>query len=188
MWRKQDQPKSSVAPEAAATPAVEAQTPVLAKAPEAAAQKTQTVSLGSRLTGSLRVKGEITGNEDLLIDARVEGSVHLSGATALIGANGQVSADITAAQIVVEGHLEGNLQAGERVRIGATGKTKGSISARRISADDGAEIHGPVETQRGEESAPRPMIPSAAPKTEDVAVPKPVPAAIPLAKEPSAAA
>lgn len=188
MWRKQDQPKPSGAPEAAVTPAVEAQTPIPSKAPEAIAQKPAVVLPSSRLTGSLRVKGEINGNEDLLIDARVDGAVHLVGATALIGPNGQVTANITATQIVVEGNLEGNLLAGERVRIGATGKTKGSIRARRISVEGGAEIHGAVEMLRGEEFVPRPIIPSAAPKSEDVAVPKPVPAATSLAKEPSAAA
>jgi cytoskeletal protein CcmA (bactofilin family) len=139
---------------------------------------------GSRLTGALTVKGVIKGTEDLLIDARVEGTVHLVGATALIGTNGSVAANVTDTQILVDGDVQGDLLAAERIRIGATGKTKGSISARRISVDPGGEIHGAVEVRRDDESVPRPMIPS----TEHVAVPQPVPAATSLAKEPSAAA
>jgi cytoskeletal protein CcmA (bactofilin family) len=134
------------------------------------------------------VKGEITGTEDLLIDARVEGLVHLVAATVHIGPNGNVSANVTATQITVDGSLEGDLQAAERVRIGATANTKGSVKARRISVDDGAEIHGAVDIRGDEQPLPLPMIPSAAPKSEDIAVPKAVPAATTLPKEPSAAA
>jgi cytoskeletal protein CcmA (bactofilin family) len=185
MWRKQDQPKpSSAAPEAAATPAVEHRTPAAPPIPEGAAQKPPAVLPISRLTSSLIVKGEITGTEDLFIDARVEGSVHLVGATTVVGPNARVTANIVANQVVVEGNHEGNLQAADRVRIGATGKTKGTISARRISVDDGAEIHGSVELRRDAEPAQRTVIPT----TEDVAVPMAVKSPPSLLKEPSAAA
>src|SRR5579862_9604378 len=158
MWRRQDQPKSSPAgPESAAKQAVDPGL-IASSAPETPARTPVTVLPGSRLTGSLRVKGEITGTEDLLIDAKVEGLVHLVAATAHIGPNGHVVANVTATQITVEGSLEGDLQAAERVRIGATGKTRGKISARRISADDGAEIHGAVDIRGDEQPFPRPMI------------------------------
>jgi cytoskeletal protein CcmA (bactofilin family) len=185
MWRKQDQPKpSTAAPEAAAMPAVEHRTPAAPPIPEGAAQKPPAVLPSSRLTSSLIVKGEITGTEDLFIDARVEGSVHLVGATTVVGPNARVTANIVANQVVVEGNHEGNLQAADRVRIGATGKTKGTISAKRISVDDGAEIHGSVELRRDAEPAQRTVIPT----TEDAAVPMAVKSPPSLSKEPSAAA
>jgi len=179
MWRKQEQLKSSSATtEAAVNPAVETPAPI----PEASAEARHVVLPGSRLTGTLTIKGEIKGNEDLLIDARLEGLVHLVGATAVVGANGQVAADITATNILVQGDLNGSLQAAERVRITSTGKTRGSIHCRRISVEDGAEIRGNVEVAR-DAVVPVPLIPISA----DAAVPRPAQAIAPVPIKTSAA-
>lgn len=180
MWRKQEQVKSSSATtEVAGNPAVGTPTPTR----EAPAEVRQVVLPGSRLTGSLTIKGQITGNEDLLIDARLEGLVHLVGATAVVGPSGRVEANITATHIVVQGDLSGNLQAAERVRISSTGKARGNIHCRRISVEEGAEIHGSVEVTR-DVAVPVPLIPTSA----DVAVPRPAQAVQSAAEEPSAAA
>jgi len=179
MWRKAEQPKSpSAASEAAANAAVGTPMP----APRAPAEAPQAVLPGSRLTGTLTVKGEITGNEDLLIDARLEGLVHLVGATAMVGPNGRVEADITATDIVVQGDLDGDLRAAERVRVTSSGKVRGNIDCRRISIEDGAEIHGNVEVRR-DVAVPVPLIPTSA----DIAVPRSAQAVGSLAKESSAA-
>ena len=179
MWRKQEQIKpSSAAAEAAGNPAVD--TP--ASIPEAPAQARQVVLPGSRLTGALTIKGVIQGNEDLLIDARLEGLVHLVGATAVVGENGRVAANITATDITVEGDLSGDLQAADRVRISSTGKTRGSIDCRRLSVEDGAEIRGDVEVRR-DVDVPVPIIPTSA----DVAVPHSTQAVAALATKTSAA-
>src|SRR5690242_15394700 len=49
---------------------------------------------------SLVVKGEITGSESLYVDGRVEGTINLPGNRVTIGRNGQVSANITAREII----------------------------------------------------------------------------------------
>jgi cytoskeletal protein CcmA (bactofilin family) len=185
MWRKQDQPKSSsVASETGVPEAVEAPGPATATTPV----PKSSVGLepaGSRLTAALKIKGEITGKEDLLVDAEVEGSIQLDAATLTIGPSGRIAADLEASDIVVHGKVQGSLLAAERVRVTATGNTRGTITSQRLSVEGGAEIHGRVETIRTEEpSALRPT----APTTEEIAVPKPVPAATSHMKEPSAAA
>jgi len=179
MWRKQEQPKpSSATTEAAAHPAVETPLPA-APAPV----KAPPVALpGSRLTGALMIKGEITGNEDLLIDAPLEGLVQLAGAAVVVGPNGRVVANINASRIVIEGDLEGSLHAAESVRISSTGKTRGNISSRRICVEDGAEIHGSVEVTR-DVAAAAPSIPS----TAEAAAPRRAQAVASLAQETSAA-
>jgi cytoskeletal protein CcmA (bactofilin family) len=186
MWRKQDQGKPS---SAATDPAVSEgrSEAVEAARPAAPASKPAQDALpdASRLTAALKIKGDISGSEDLFVDAQVDGRIQLDGATVTIGPSGRIAADVEAGDIVVQGNVQGSLLAAGRVRVGATGKTRGSILARHLSIEDGAEIHGPVETIQTEgSSAARP----GATKTEDVSVPKPVPAATSLAKEPSAAA
>ena len=113
-------------------------------------------AVGSRLTSSLTIKGEITGREDLLIDANLDGLVHLDGATVTVGPSGRLTANIEAGEIVVHGDVKGGLLAAERVRVGPTGRTTGEIVARRIFIEAGAEIHGRVEVMRTDEAPAAP--------------------------------
>jgi cytoskeletal protein CcmA (bactofilin family) len=55
----------------------------------------------ARLGGSLHVKGEITGNEDLHIDGSVEGLVQLEDRKLTVGASARVTADVIAREVVV---------------------------------------------------------------------------------------
>ena len=125
--------------------------------------------VGSRLTGSLTIKGEITGREDLLIDANLEGLVHLDGATVTVGPSGRSTANIEAGEIVVHGDVKGGLQAAERVRVGPPDGQPVNIVARRISIEAGAEIHGRVEVMRTDGAA---ASRAAAPTSAQVAVPR----------------
>jgi cytoskeletal protein CcmA (bactofilin family) len=187
MWRRQEQPKSSSpatdpATEVGAGPAVEMSRPT-SSTPSKPAQDAPAV--GSRLTRALTIKGEITGREDLLIDAQLDGHVHLDGATVTVGPNGRVNANIEAGEIVVHGGVTGGLQGRERVRIGPTGRATGDIITRRIFIEGGAEIHGMVEVTRVDES---PASHAVAPTSAQVTVPHPAQSVQSPAKEPSAAA
>ena len=63
---------------------------------------------------SLKLKGEITGSEDLYIDGEVEGTVELKGNSLTVGPNGNVHADVSARSITILGRLQGNVKVGER--------------------------------------------------------------------------
>ena len=63
----------------------------------------------ARLGGSLHVKGEITGNEDLHVDGSVEGLIQLEDRKLTVGASAKVTADIIAREVVVYGNVKGNL-------------------------------------------------------------------------------
>jgi cytoskeletal protein CcmA (bactofilin family) len=111
----------------------------------------------------LYIKGEITGSESLYIDGKVEGSLNLPGNRVTVGRNGQVSANITAREIVVLGKVKGNVTATDRVDIRAEGSLNGDVAAARISIEDGAFFKGGIDIRK-------PDAKSAAP----VAVPDPV--------------
>jgi cytoskeletal protein CcmA (bactofilin family) len=99
---------------------------------------------------SLFIKGEITGSESLFVDGKVEGSIHLAGNRVTIGRNGQVSANITAREIVVLGKVRGNVSATDRVDIRAEGSLNGDVSAARISIEDGAFFKGGIDIRKPE--------------------------------------
>ena len=71
---------------------------------------------------SLKLKGEITGNEDLYIDGEVEGKVELKANSLTVGPNGNVHAAVSARSITILGRLQGNVKASERTEIRVSGR------------------------------------------------------------------
>jgi len=104
---------------------------------------------------SIVIKGELSGDEDLTIEGRVEGHIDLRNHVLTIGSNGHVAAEVVAKSIVVLGRVTGNLTATEKVDIREQGSVEGDIMAPRVAIADGAEFRGSVDMQR---KAPAPSI------------------------------
>jgi cytoskeletal protein CcmA (bactofilin family) len=102
----------------------------------------------ARLGASLHVKGEISGNEDLLIDGTVEGLVQLDERKLTIGASAKVTADIIAREVVVYGNVKGNLRAKDRIEIKKDGSVNGDLTTARIMIEDGAYFKGSIEIDK----------------------------------------
>ncbi len=108
----------------------------------------------ARLGPSLHIKGEITGNEDLLIDGSVEGLVQLDERKLTVGATAKLTADIIAREVVVYGTVKGNLRAKDRIEIKKDGSVNGDLTTARISIEDGAYFKGSIEIDKsGEKDA-----------------------------------
>jgi cytoskeletal protein CcmA (bactofilin family) len=116
----------------------------------------------------LFIKGEINGSESLFIDGKVEGSINLPGNRVTVGRNGQVSASITAREIVVLGKVRGNMSATDRVDIRAEGSLSGDVAAARISIEDGAFFKGGIDIRKPESKT---AMPPSAPATSEAARP-----------------
>jgi cytoskeletal protein CcmA (bactofilin family) len=87
------------------------------------------------------IKGEITGDEDLLVEGRIEGQVRITR-DLRVGANGSVKAKVEAQTIVVSGEIVGDCQAAVRVELQASGKLTGNIKAPKIVIAEGAMFRG----------------------------------------------
>ena len=107
----------------------------------------------ARLGSSLHVKGEITGNEDLLIDGTVEGLVQLEDRKLTVGASAKVTADVIAREVVVYGNVKGNLRARDRIEIKKDGSVVGDLTTARISIEDGAYFKGSIEIDKTGDAA-----------------------------------
>lgn len=94
---------------------------------------------------SIRIKGDVTGDEDLLIQGHVDGSVKLEQHAVTVGANGRVHASISARIVTVEGEVEGNLTAEERVVLRSSARVQGDIEAPRVVLEDGASFRGGID-------------------------------------------
>lgn len=100
------------------------------------------------------INGSIAGDEDLLIEGRVEGSIELGDHRVDIGPSGKVHADIDAKEVKVEGEVRGDINGSEKVIISRTGRVQGNLKAPRVTLEDGAKFKGSIDMDPGESARP----------------------------------
>jgi cytoskeletal protein CcmA (bactofilin family) len=111
---------------------------------------------------SIRIEGKVTGDEDLQIDGKVDGSVVLNGQRLTVGGSGKLNSEIWARDVVVYGELIGNVHASDRVEIKKDGSLTGDITTARISVEDGAYFKGRIEIESTKHSKPETEVPELA--------------------------
>ena len=140
MWKREEPvspPQPASAPPKVATPAP----PIPPANP--VRQELSTVNIGK----SVVIKGELSGSEDLTIEGQVEGKIELRQNLLTIGPNAKIKAQVFAKTVVVEGQVQGNISAGERIDIRDKGIVEGNLAAPRVSIADGAQFRGSVDMQ-----------------------------------------
>jgi cytoskeletal protein CcmA (bactofilin family) len=113
---------------------------------------------GATIGPSISIKGDLTGEEDLIIQGRVEGRVDLKQNSVTIGRNGRVKADIYGKLVNVEGEVEGNLFGLDQIVVRSTGSVRGNIVAPRVSIEDGARFKGSIDMDSKSGEKPRAAI------------------------------
>src|SRR5436189_3882561 len=112
---------------------------------------------------SVVIKGELNGSEDLTIEGAVEGTIQLRDHVLTIGPNGRIKAQVFAKSVIVQGEVNGNVTASDKVDIRDNGSVDGDIVSPRIAIAEGAHFRGSVDMQRkGGAAAPQPAKPAAA--------------------------
>ena len=101
---------------------------------------------------SIVIKGTVTGDEDLLIEGKVEGTIDLNSNVVSVGQSGRVSADINAKIVNIEGEVTGDITGNEKVVISKSGNVRGNIVAPRVTLEDGAIFKGSIDMDPGETS------------------------------------
>ena len=99
---------------------------------------------------SIKIKGEVSGDEDLLIQGRVEGTISLKAHEVIVGESGQVFADILAKTIKIDGKVQGDITGTENVVISKLGNVRGNIIAPRVLLEDGAVFKGSIDMDPGD--------------------------------------
>jgi len=131
---------------------------------------------------SITIRGDVTGDEDLVIQGRVEGKVDLAQHNVTVGAKGRIKANVIGRTVTVEGEVEGDLRAEEQIAVRKTGKVRGNMSAPRVTIEDGASFQGSIDMERKAAPVPR-AAPVAAPSSHVTAGAAPVNAPAPRAGE-----
>ena len=100
---------------------------------------------------TVKIKGEVQSEEDLVVDGLIEGTVLLKNNELVVGSSGRVHADVKAKSVKVDGELHGDVDAGERIVITANGVMRGNIQAPRVILEDGSKFKGSIDM---DEAAP----------------------------------
>ncbi len=111
----------------------------------------------------IKINGDVSGEENLVIEGEVAGSVNLKEYRVDVGQSGTVKADITAKVVKVDGTVQGDIEAAEMATISRTGNVRGNIKAPRMTLEDGAKFKGSIDMDPGE---PRQPAKPSAPRTE----------------------
>ena len=129
-------PDAAPAPRAAAV-----NVPFSAPAAPAAPVTQSTVRTMCVIGPKTIIKGEVTGDEDVLVEGTVDGQIRITR-DLRVGAGGVVKATVEAQSVVVSGEFVGDCRASHRVEIQATGRLTGNISAPRVVIAEGATFKG----------------------------------------------
>ena len=127
---------------------------------------------------SIHIEGNLHGEEDLVIEGEVKGTVHLKHHSLTIGAKGKVTADVYANAINVDGYMCGDLYGAERVHIRKTAQVEGNVSSPRVSLEDGAQFKGSIEMDPSSETLKSAFAERRSARAPEVVpAPRPAPAA-----------
>lgn len=103
----------------------------------------------ARIGKTVVIRGELKGSEDLVVDGQLEGTVSLSEGRLTIGPNAKVAADLSAKDVLIMGHLQGNIVASGRVELRAGSVVEGDVRALRLAVEDNAVFRGKVDLTQG---------------------------------------
>jgi len=99
---------------------------------------------------SIVIKGTVSGDEDLVIQGKVEGTIDLRDHEVSVGQSGKVHADINAKVVKVDGEVSGDISGNEKVVISKSGNVRGNIVAPRVTLEDGAIFKGSIDMDPGD--------------------------------------
>ena len=171
MWKRDNEPAApgSPAPPPAPSRSEPEPAPAARHAPAAAAAS------GERalLSPSIVVRGEVSGDEDLVIEGRIEGRINLRQNVVTVGAKGRVAAEIHARAVLVDGEVEGNMDAEEQVVLRKSSRVRGDIVAPRVTIEDGARFKGSIDMEPKQRASAAP-VPAPRPAAKEETGPRPL--------------
>jgi cytoskeletal protein CcmA (bactofilin family) len=94
---------------------------------------------------TLVFKGELSADEDLIIEGRIEGTIAHHKKNLTVGKQGRVKADIHASSVIIEGQLVGDIHSEGVVSLAKGADVRGNIFCGRIVMEDGARFKGRID-------------------------------------------
>jgi len=101
-------------------------------------------------------KGELSFEKGMRLMGRFEGKVNTPGRLH-VAKEAKMSADVEAGAIIVEGEVQGNLSANDRIELKQSARYEGDLRATKLVVDEGAIFSGHVNVgPDGQQKRPQP--------------------------------
>jgi len=99
---------------------------------------------GTFIGPNITIDGTVSGSERMVVEGTVRGKINIS-ADLLVGTKARVEATVHARNVTVEGNLNGDISADDRVELVASATVDGNIKAPKIVVAEGAKFRGSVD-------------------------------------------
>lgn len=116
-------------------------------APSSAAARAPSTGGAAVIGPSIRISGDLEGDEDLVVQGQIEGTVTLRKNLLTVGKDGRVNATVHARAVQVDGHVEGDLHGEEQVVVRKSGNVRGNIVSPRVTLEDGCRFKGSIDME-----------------------------------------
>jgi cytoskeletal protein CcmA (bactofilin family) len=108
------------------------------------------VSQGTAIGKAVSIIGDIESAEDLYVDGEVRGNLNVKSSRLTIGPNGNATSDVKAREVIIQGKVQGNVEATQKITIRREGSLVGNIKTAGIVIDDDAYFKGSIDIVRKE--------------------------------------
>jgi cytoskeletal protein CcmA (bactofilin family) len=126
-----------------------------AASPEPAGDETPAPKSAPTVVGPrARIVGDLSGEENVLVQGRVEGSIRVAGGEIAVGPGGEVEGEIRARTVVIGGKVRGEIVAEEKAELLASAFVQGKVQAPRIVIAEGAQLEGNVAMSAERSASP----------------------------------
>jgi cytoskeletal protein CcmA (bactofilin family) len=142
MWDRKKSEATQPHQAAAPAPAPQATQPAAARPPEPERRA------GATIGKAVRIVGDVYSEEDLYIDGEIQGTLDVKDAKVTIGPNAKAKSDIRAREVIIQGQVQGNVEAGLKINIRKEGSLVGNIKTAGIIIEDDAYFKGSIDIVR----------------------------------------
>jgi cytoskeletal protein CcmA (bactofilin family) len=108
---------------------------------------------------TLRISGELTGEEEIVVQGQIDGKIRVKGQGVTVGKSGKVKADIHARTIRIEGQVRGDLFGEQEVVIETSGDVEGNLIAPSVRLENGSRFKGSIDMEQAKKAVAPPMAP-----------------------------
>jgi cytoskeletal protein CcmA (bactofilin family) len=149
MWDRK-RSETATAPNTQPVPEPVRNAPMPAAAPPAAPREPVTQGSGTAIGKAVSIIGDIESAEDLYVDGEVKGNLIVKASRLTIGPNGRATSDVKAREVIIQGKVQGNVEATQKITIRREGSLVGNIKTAGIVIDDDAYFKGSIDIVRKE--------------------------------------
>jgi cytoskeletal protein CcmA (bactofilin family) len=116
----------------------------------AAPARVETASTGTAIGKAVTIIGDIVSAEDLFVDGDIQGNLDVKSSRLTIGPNGKAKSNVRAREVIIQGKVQGDVDASQKITIRREGSLVGNIRTTGIIIEDDAYFKGSIDIVRKE--------------------------------------